>query len=174
MAIQTEVLRSEGGFGVKQKVIISDAYDIQNANSLEVKNSEFTNCSRKDYVLRQQTNSASPIAILSLRSASITPLTLSTSSVNFITAHIIGTNANGSGYYAVKSETTAAVDAIGNVTVVSELQTILKDSIPSGEGWSIAYYDSGAVNQFSYVANQGVAAGNILWTAHIQVVTADW
>lgn len=174
MAIQTEVLRSEGGFGVNQKVIISDEYDIQNANTLEVKNSEFTNCSRKDYVLRQQTNAAAPIGILSIRSASVTPLTLATSSVNFITAHIIGTNSNGSGYYAVKSETTAAVDAIGNVTVVSELQTILKDSIPSGEGWSIAYYDSGAVNQFSYVANQGVAAGNILWTAHIQVVTADW
>ena len=174
MAIQTEVLRSEGGFGVNQKVIISDEYDIQNANSLEVKNSQFTNCSRIDYVLRQQTNASTPIAVMSLRSASITPVTLATSSVNFVTAHIIGTNSNGSGYYAVKSETTVTVDAIGSVTVVSELQTILKDSIPSGEGWSVTYYDTGASNQFSYVANQGVAAGVILWTAHIQVIAADW
>ena len=51
MAIQTEVLRSEGGFGVNSKVIISDEYDIKNANTLEVKNSEFVNCHRKDYIL---------------------------------------------------------------------------------------------------------------------------
>lgn len=174
MAIQTEVLKSEGGFGVSNKVIISDAFDIQNANTLEVKNSEFTNCSRKDYVMRLQTNASTPSGILSIRSASSTPLTLQTSSINFITGHVIGTNSNGSGYYAVKSETTVAVDALGAVTVVSELKTILKDSIPSGEGWTVNYYDSGSTNQFSYNVSQGSAAGTILWTAHVQVVTADW
>lgn len=174
MALQTEVLRSEGGFGVNEKVIVSSQYDLQNVNSLEVKNSEFTNCFRKDYVMRLQSNAASPVGILSLRSASSTPIVLQSGSINFITGHIIGTNSNGSGYYAVKSETTAAVDAVGDVTVVSELKTILKDSIPSGEGWSVNYYDTGSANQFSYVVNQGTAAGTILWTAHVQVVTADW
>lgn len=174
MAIQTEVLRSEGGFGVSDKVIISDGFDIQNANTLEVKNSEFTNCSRKDYVMRLQTNAATPSGILSLAAASTTTIALETSSINFITGHVIGTNANGSGYYAVKSETTVAVDALGAVTTVSELKTILKDSIPSGEGWTVDYYDTGNVNQFSYNVNQGTAAGNILWTAHVQVITVDW
>jgi hypothetical protein len=174
MAIQTEVLRSEGGFGVNEKVIITDEYDIKNANTLEVKNSEFANCSRRDYVLRLQTNASTPSGILSLFVASATPITLDISSINFITGHIIGTNANGSGFYAVKSETTVTVDAIGGVTAVSELLTTLKDSIPSGEGWTVSYYDTGNANQFSYNVGQGSASGTILWTAHVQVVSADW
>lgn len=174
MAIQTEVLRSEGGFGVNSKVIISDEYDIKNANTLEVKNSEFVNCHRKDYILRLQTNSSTPSGLLSLNAASSTPLILETSSINFITSHIIGTNSNGSGFYSVKSEVTASVDAVGAVTVVSELLTILKDSIPSGEGWTVNYYDTGSAGQFTYNVNQGSASGNILWTSHVQVITADW
>ena len=174
MAIQTEILRSEGGFGVNEKVIITDEYDIKNANTLEVKNSEFTNCSRKDYVFRLETNASTPSGILSLAVASSTPITLETSSINFITGHIIGTNANGSGFYSVKSETTVTVDAVGAVQTVSELSTILKDSIPSGEAWSVVYYDTGSANQFSYNVDQGSASGTILWTAHVQVITADW
>jgi len=174
MAIQTEILRSEGGFGVNEKVIITDDYDIKNANTLEVKNSQFTNCSRRDYVLRLQTNASTPSGILSLSASTASPVVLDVSSINFVTGHIIGTNANGSGFYAVKSETTVTVDAIGGVTVVSELLTILKDSIPSGEGWTVDYYDTGSANQFSYNVSQGSASGTILWTGHVQVVSADW
>jgi len=174
MAIQTEVLRSEGGFGVNSKVIISDEYDIKNANTLEVKNSEFVNCHRKDSILRLQTNPSTPAGILSLNASSSTPLILESGSINFITSHIIGTNSNGSGFYSAKSEVTATVDAIGGVTVVSELLTILKDSIPSGEGWTVNYYDIGSAGQFSYSVNQGSASSNILWTAHVQTITADW
>lgn len=174
MATKTEIFRSEGGFGVNSKTIISADYDIQNANSLEVKNSDFSNCSRIDYILRSVTSNASPIANLSLLLSAVTPITLKTSSVNFITSHIIGTNSNGSGYYAVKIENIVTVDALGDVRAVSSLTTVLKDSIPSGEGWSVSAYDNGAANQFSYTVNQGSASGNILWTSHSQVVTADW
>lgn len=174
MATNTEIFRSEGGFGVNEKTIVSSNYDIKNANSFELKNSNYTNCSRTDYILRSVTSISTPVAILSLLNSSSTPINLLTSSINFITGHIIGTNSNGSGYYALKIENTVTVDALGDVQSVSNLTTILKDSIPSGEGWSVSIYDSGSANRYSYTVNQGSASGNITWTAHVQVVAVDW
>lgn len=174
MALNTEIFRSEGGFGVNSKTIVSSSYDIKNVNSLELKNSNYTNCSRTDYILRSVTSAAAPTAVLSLLSSSVTPVSLQTSSVNFVTSQLIGTNSNGSGFYGIKLENIVTVDALGDVVAVSFLRTILKDSIPSGEGWTVSTYDNGSANQFSYVVNQGTATGNILWTAHMQVVTADW
>tara|TARA_Y100000004_G_scaffold196534_1_gene266820 strand:- start:804 stop:1328 length:525 start_codon:yes stop_codon:yes gene_type:complete len=174
MALNTDIFRSEGGFGVGSKTIVSDEFDIKNANSLEVKNSQFQNCSRTDFVLKTVTNAATPTKILSKLSASVSPIVLPNGSVNFITSHVVGTNTNGSGYYAVKFENIVAVDAIGGVDTVGSLVTVVKDSIPSGEGWSVTVYDSGNAGEFSFTANQGVAPGDITWAAHSQVITVDW
>lgn len=174
MATNTEIFRSEGGFGINEKTIVSADYDIKNVNSLELKNSNYNNCLRTDYILRRVTTAAAPNGVLSLLSASTEPITLPTSSVNFITGHVVGTNSNGSGFYVLKIENTVTVDALGDVQSLSNLTTIIKDSIPSGEGWTVSVYDIGQPNEFSYIVGQGVAAGNILWTAHVQVITADW
>jgi hypothetical protein len=174
MPLNTDIFRSEGGFGVGSKTIVSDQFDIKNANSLEVKNSEFANCSRTDFVLRAITSAASPSQITSKLLSSTSTIVLPNGSVNFITSHIVGTNSNGSGYYAVKIENIVAVDAIGGVDTVGSLITTLKDSIPSGEGWTVSVYDTGNAGQYSYTVNQGVAPGNITWVAHAQVITVDW
>jgi len=173
MATNTDILRSEGGFGVNTKTIISKDYDLQNVNSFELKNSNFTNASKVNYILRKTTTAVSPSSILSL-TAGTSFILLPLGSVNFVTAHIVGTNANGSGFYSIKKESTVTVDAAGDVASVGELNTIIKDSIPSGENWTIGTYDAGSSRQFSYTVNQGTAAGTILWIAHVEVVSADW
>lgn len=173
MATNTEIFRSEGGFGVNTKTIISKDYDLTNINSIELKNSQFSNGYKVNYIMRKSTSGASPSGILSLTTGA-SYILLPLGSVNFATAHIVGTNANGSGFYSLKKESTVTVDAAGNVTSVGELNTIIKDSIPSGENWTVGTYDSGNSREFSYTVNQGTAAGNILWIAHVEIVSADW
>ena len=56
--------------------------------------------------------------------------------MNFITGNIIATDSNGVICYAVNLNCSLC-DAAGNVSVMSTLETIIKDDIPSGETWSI-------------------------------------
>lgn len=173
MTTNIKTFNSKGGFGVENKTIISGTYDLKNVNSFEVKNSNHDNCKRVDYLLKNFTNQSTPNTILSLTSSSLSPILLNSESVNFVTAHVLATNSDLSGYYSLKVENTVLVDNFGNVTSLSSLRTILKDNIPSGDTWTVAPYDSGSSNQFSYSVNQGTSTDSITWVSHIQVVSTQ-
>lgn len=173
MTTNIKTFNSEGGFGVQNKTIVSETYDLKNINSLEVKNSNHDNCKRVDYLLKNFTNQSTPNTILSLSSLGISPILLDSESVNFVTAHVLGINSDLSGYYSIKIENTVLVDNFGNVTSLSSLRTILKDNIPSGDTWTVTPYDSGGSNQFSYNVNQASSTESLTWVSHIQVVSAN-
>lgn len=100
--------------------------------------------------------------------------TLLNNSVNFITTKLIGVNADGTGHYVVNFEVNASVDGSGNVSLLSELKTIIKDSIPDGQTWTVASYGSGGANEYSYAVSRGGTTDTVTWTAYSEVVSIDW
>lgn len=170
MASNLTPLDSVGGFSVENLTLINDKKDLVNVNSLEIKNINYDDLYTSSYILRGNTT-----AVLSLDNAG-TQITIPSSSVNFITAHIVGVNNLGTGHLSKKVESVVTVSSSGSPTELSNLVTIIKDSVPSGETWTTELFDTGALNRFSYsVAKQGGTPGQtIKWIAYVQVVSIDW
>lgn len=170
MASNLKALDSVGGFSVENVTLINETKDLVNVNSLEIKNLNFSDSYTSTYVLRGNTTD-----VLSLDNTG-TQISVPSSSVNFITAHIIGVNNLGTGHLSKKIESVLFVSSTGSPNELSNLITIIKDTVPSGETWTTELFDTGALNRFSYsVAKQGGTPGQtIKWVASVQVVSIDW
>jgi len=170
MAQELKTFDSLGGFSVENSTIISSTKDITNVNSIKVQNEFFTDSNSKTYILRGSTTT-----VLTTDLIGNLP-NLSSNTVNFITAHIIGVNDTGLGHFSKKIESVVTVESNGSVLELSNLNTIIKDSIPDGETWTAELFDTGAANKFSYsVSKSGGAPGqSVKWLAYVQVVSIDW
>ena len=167
MAVTKKTLSSVGGFAVNEVTVVNELRDIKNINTFELQNSNYTDVKKKSYILRG-TNTA----ILDLDTVGgLIPLENNT--VNFITAHAIGVNDSGGGHYSVKIETVATCDSLGAINILSSLDTVIKDSVPLEETWTISPY-SGSANQYSYSATRAGTTVAIKWIAHVEVVQVTW
>ena len=88
--------------------------------------------------------------------------------MNFITGNIIATDSNGV-IFTSKLESAVYGDASGNVSVMSTMETIIKDDIPSGQTWSIT--PVGAANRFSYSTIRAGTTLDIKWAVSTQVTS---
>ena len=53
------------------------------------------------------------------------------------------------------------------------METIIKDSIPEGESWTVSPYDSGSAFRFSYsTVRSGISL--IKWLAYVEVASISW
>ena len=170
MSQQLKNFDSLGGFSVQNTELITSTKDITNVNTLEVKNSNYSDASSTHYILRGSSGS-----VLSLDNSG-TQITIPSDTLNFVTAHVLASNSTGGGYLSLKIESTVKVETTGDVTEISNLRTIIKDSVPSAETWTITPFDSGANNRFSYFVQKegGTAGESIKWLAYVQVVSIDW
>jgi hypothetical protein len=169
MAVTTSSFNSEGGFGVKETTILSDEYDLKNINSLSLQNTEYTDCVRTDFVLKGFDS-----AVLSRTQNGNLFIPVERDTVNFVTAHIIASNASAVGTYSEKLEFSFLSNASGIITTLAKLSTILKDDIPSQESWSIDVYDSGNNDQVSLVSTVGGNSTTVKWVAHLQLVSVSY
>ena len=74
--------------------------------------------------------------------------------------------------YSTKFETSLYCDGVGNTTVQSSFQTVIKDDVPTGETWSIV--PVGASNRFSYSTTRAGTTSTIKWVSYTQVVSIAW
>lgn len=168
MAVTKKTYNSVGGFSVNETTVINELRDIKNINTLEIQNANFIDASKKDYILK-----GSNTAVLSLDNSN-SLIFLPSNTVNFITGHVVGVNASGGGHLSLKIESAVTCSSSGDVQVLSELITTIKDSVPSGETWSVTSYDSGAANRFSYSAVRGGTIVSIKWIAHVEIMSVLW
>jgi len=167
MATTIKTFNSEGGFGINQTTLITDDLDVQNVNTFTLKNSNYNDATKKDYILKGLNTT-----VLTLDGT--LPITLTSGTVNFITGYILAVNGDGTGLYSVKIESTVSCSASGAVSTLSELTTIIKDSIPTGQTWTVETYTSGQSHQFSYSTVRGGTTNVIKWIANVQVVSVVW
>lgn len=170
MAEQLKSFDSLGGFSVANTTLITDKKNLTNVNTLQVKNSVFGDATSTSYILRGSTT-----AVLALDNTG-TQITLPSNTINFITAHVVGVNNTGAGHLSEKIESVVSVASNGAVQELSNLITIIKDSIPAGEVWTAELFDTGSANRFSYsVSKSGGAPGQtVKWLAYVQVVSINW
>ena len=93
MATNLKEFDSVGGFSVDNTTVINELKDVKNINTLELKNSEFVDSTRTQYIIRG-TNTA----VLGLDTVGA-QIIIPNNTINFITAHIIGVNSSGGGHY---------------------------------------------------------------------------
>ncbi len=167
MATTIKTFNSEGGFGVNQTTLVTDTLDLTNINTFELKNSNYSDASRKDYILKGLNTSV-------LTTDGISLITLPSNTVNFVTSQILGVNPDGSGLYSLKFDSTVKCDSSGDVVVLSEIKSIIKETIPTGQTWSVVSYDSGSSNSFSYSVTRGGTTDVIKWIACVSIVSVDW
>jgi hypothetical protein len=167
MATTIKSVNSEGGFGVNQTKLVTETLDLTNINSFELKNSNFGDVNRKDYILRGLNT-----AVLTLDG--ITPISLDSNTINFITGHIVAVNPTGTGVYSVKLENIVRCDASGDVSTLSDLTTIIRDAVPENQTWSVVPYDTGTPNVFSYSTVRSGTTLTIKWIAQVSIVSVSW
>jgi hypothetical protein len=167
MATTIKTFNSEGGFGVNQTTLVTDTLDLKNINTFELKNSNYSDASRKDYILKGLNTSI-------LTTDGISLMTLPSNTVNFVTSQILGVNPDGSGLYSLKFDSTVKCDSSGDVSLLSEIKSIIKETIPTGQTWTVSSYDSGSNNSFSYSVTRGGTTDVIKWIACVSIVSVDW
>ena len=165
MATTIEKFDSNGGFAVGKTVIVDELRNAKDLNTLEVKNSNFNDSSSTSYILRGLNTSTLDLDGLG------TQIPITNSTMNFITGHIMAVNDVGT-VYSTKFETSLYCDGLGNTTVQSSFQTVIKDDVPEGETWNIE--PVGASNRFSYSTTRAGTTSTIKWVSYTQVVSIAW
>lgn len=168
MASNLKTLDSLGGFSVGNTDIINELKDIKNVNSLEVKNSFHSDSFTSYYILRGLNTS-----VLSLDDVG-SQIILPSNTINFITANVIGVNDTGGGHISSKIESAVSVGLSGDVQELSSMTTIIKDSIPEGQSWTITPFDSGSANRYSYSTVRAGTTTTIKWLVYVKVVSVSW
>jgi hypothetical protein len=168
MASNLKTLDSVGGFSVANTTLINDTKDIKNANSLEVRNSFYQDSATSYYILRGLNTS-----ILSLDDVG-SQIVLPSNTINFVTANIVAVNDTGGGHLSSKIESTVSVGSAGSVLELSSMTTIIKDSIPQGQTWTIEPFDGGAANRYSYSTVRAGTTTTIKWVVYVKVVSITW
>ena len=165
MATQIEKFDSKGGFSVGKTIVVDELRNAKDINTLELKNSNFTDSNTTRYILRGLNTSTLDLDGLG------TKIPIANSTLNFITGNIIAVNDAGT-VYATKFETAVSCDGSGNVTVMSSFQTVIKDDIPSGETWDIV--PTGGTNNFSYNTTRAGTTSTIKWVSSTEVISIAW
>ena len=165
MATTIEKFDSKGGFSVGKTIVVDELRNAKDINSLELKNSNFTDSNTTRYILRGLNTSTLDLDGLG------TKIPIANSTLNFITGNIIAVNDAGT-VYATKFETAVSCDGSGNVNVMSSFQTVIKDDIPSGETWDIV--PTGGTNNFSYNTTRAGTTSTIKWVSSTEVISIAW
>lgn len=168
MAINKKTISSVGGFAVNETTVVNELRDALNINTLELQNSNFSDSSRKSYIL-----GGISTATLTLDGAS-SVVPLSNNTINFITARVVGVNPDGTGHYSTKIESVISCSSAGAINVLSNLETILKDSIPSGQTWTVTVNTSPTANRYEINTVRTGTTAAIRWFAHVDVVKVLW
>lgn len=165
MATQLEKFDSTGGFSIDKTIIVDELRNAKDFNTLEIKNSEYSDSSTTNYILRGLNT-----AVLALDPIS-TQIPIGASTLNFITGNIIAVNPTGV-VYSLKIESVAYANPARVVSVLSSMTTVIKDDVPSGQTWSIE--PLGGTGRFSYTTTRAGTTNVIKWVASTQVVSIDW
>jgi hypothetical protein len=165
MATTKEKFDSTGGFSIDKTVIVDELRNAKDLNTLEIKNSQFTDSKVSHYILRGLNT-----AVLELDTVG-TQIVIDNNTLNFITGHIIAVNPQGV-VYSAKLESVVSCDASGQTSVLSSMRTVIKDDVPSGQTWSIE--PLGSTNRFSYTTTRSGTTNNIKWAVATQIISIAW
>ncbi len=165
MATTLEKFDSQGGFSLDKTVVIDEARNCKNLNSLELKNSYYSDSMKTSYILRGINT-----AVLQVDNVG-TQIVLENNTLSFIDGHFIAVNPAGT-VHTGKLETAVKCDNLGNVSILSTFETVIKDDIPAGETWSIV--PQGATNRFSYSTTRAGTTETIKWAVCTEVHSIVW
>ncbi len=165
MTINLKELESLGGFSIGNTSIIDKDKNAKDLNSIEIKNSFFSDSTAVKYILRGVNT-----ATLQLDDTGTT-IALPNSTMNFITGHYIGVNPTGV-VYSGKLESVVYTASDGATSVLSSMETLIKDDIPVSESWTIQPFT--ATNRFSYSTIRSGTVQTIKWAVSTEIVSITW
>ena len=165
MASTKEKFDSAGGFSVEKTVHIDELHNIQNINSVELRNTYYSDSRRKTVFLRGVNT-----AVLQLDDIGTQPV-IDNNTINFITGRVIAVNPQGT-VYSAKLESVVTCGPAGATTVLSTMTTVIKDDIPTGQTWDIV--PLGSTNRFSYSTTRAGTTNTIKWLVATEIVSIAW
>ena len=165
MPTTIEQFDSSGGFSIGKIPVFDELRNGKDFNTLEIKNSQYTDSNTTTYILRGVNTTS-----LALDGVG-TQIPIANNTMNFVTGHIIAVNDSGV-VFTNKLESAVYCDGSGNVSIMSTMETVIKDDIPSGQTWSIV--PVGATNRFSYSTVRAGTTATIKWAASTCVKSLSW
>lgn len=168
MASNIQEFDSKHGFSVDQTTVIDSLRNAKDINSLQIKNRNYLDSFSEYYILRGLNTS-----ILSTDDIG-TQIILPNSSVTFIKSTVLAVNETGAGIYHAKLESSVSTNSTGVSTVLSTMTTVIKDSIPSGQTWSIVPFVGGGSNRISYSTTRAGTTLAIKWFVYAEVVNIKY
>ncbi len=165
MATNLKKFESLGGFSVGETVHVDELHNAKEFNSIEMKNSFYTDSKTTNYILRGVNTST-----LALDDVG-TSITIDNNTMNFITGHFIAVNPSGV-VYTGKIESAVYCSGVGAVSELSNMLTIIKHDVPVNESWDISSFTS--TNRFSYSTVRTGTVQTIKWAVSTEVISIAW
>lgn len=161
-------LDSFGGFSIGDTTVVDEDANIKNVNSLEVRNSHYTDSHAQHYILRGQNTSTLVL------DTSATTIFIPSSTISFITAHVVAVSEAGAGTLVQKLESAVSTNANGTPSELSTMKTTIRDNVPADESWTIGLFTTGALNRFSYSTVKSGSNIAVKWFVYVQVASIEW
>jgi len=168
MASNIQEFDSKHGFSVDQTTVVDSLRNAKDINSLQIKNRNYSDSFTEYYILRGLNTSI--LATDDVGSQIILP----NNSVSFVRATVLAVNETGAGLYHAKLETSVSTNATGVSTVLSQMTTVIKDTVPSGQSWVIEPFVGGGSNRFSYATTRAGTTLAIKWFVYTEVVNINY
>ena len=168
MPVSNKTFDSVGGFSVDKTTIIDNEKNAKDLNSLEIKNSFYTDSNTTHYIMRGINTS-----ILSTDNVN-SVISLDSETINFIETSIIGVNDDSSVVLSTKLESAIQVSNAGVLTELSTMTTTVSDNIPNDQTWTVSPFLGAGANSFSYQTSRSGTTKSIKWVAYIKVVSIQF
>ena len=165
MATNLKEFDSLGGFSINQTTVVDKNRNAKDLNTLEIKNAFYSDSKTTNYILRGANTTTLQLDDVG------TTIPLENSTVNFITGNFLAVNPNGV-VYSGKIESAVTCSAVGAVSLLSDMLTIIKHDVPTGEEWEITPFS--ATNRFSYSTIRNGTTQTIKWIVSTQVISIAW
>lgn len=165
MTTNLKEFESLGGFSIGDVSIVDKDKNAKELNTLQIKNSFHPDSNSTRYILRGLNT-----ATLQLDDVG-TSIALENNTMNFITGHFIGVNPSGA-VYSGKLESSVYVGPAGATSVLSTMETVIKQDVPQGESWTIEPFT--ATNRFSYSTVRTGTVQTIKWAVSTEVISIAW
>jgi len=160
---------SVGGFSVDQTSIVDEKRNLTDVRSARVKDSDLPGANKTEYIVEGLNTDFLTLG----QSFSPNRIQLPNSSISFITLNLVGISQSGNGnHLVIKLESSVECASNGAVTHISSFETIIKDTIPSFESWTVTPFDGGNANAWSY-STTVAGASNVKWYGLVTVVSAN-
>jgi membrane-bound lytic murein transglycosylase len=170
---------SIGGYAVGSTEVLNTANALKNISAMHMVSDQFSDANKDVYIMKRQTDAGNNTQQLTLDGATAVASNsarIFDNSVAFITARIFGQETTTNTYvYATQYEVVVTTDGVGNATVASQYENVIRSNPPGQESWSVTpdVFTIGTDAYFTFEVASVTSSSTVKWVGILEITVVS-